>query len=145
MAACEKVEEQVEPPLLLLVMSQLLMGASLSLYYAVAIPRLDRNVRRTQMPLYYGFLLMLRVMAPAICYVVWALVVPWGAAPPGGLAATRKVAHWCQGFLFLGVGMVSVGMLLLQLLQQLAKRACRGHKAQVVVTVLAVELRIIRP
>ena len=38
-----------------------------------------------------------------------------------------------------------MGMLLLQLLQQLVKSACRRHKAQVVVTVLAVEYRIIRP
>ena len=46
-------------PLLLLVISQLLMGASLVVYYVVAIYRLDRNVRRPQMPLYYWFLLLL--------------------------------------------------------------------------------------
>ena len=71
-------------------------------------------------------------------------MVPWGAAPPGGFAAPRKVAHWRHSFLFLGVGLLSVGILLLQLLQQLAKWACRRHKAHVVVTVLAVELRIRR-
>ena len=42
-------------PLLMLVTSQLLMGAWLALYYAVAIYRPDRNVRRTHIPLYYGF------------------------------------------------------------------------------------------
>ena len=85
LAACEEVEEQVEAPLLLLlVTSQLLMGASLAVYYAVAISRLDCNVLRTQMPLFYGFLLLLRILAHVIGYVVGALVVPWGAAPPGG-------------------------------------------------------------
>ena len=84
LAACEEAEEQVEPPLLLLVMSQLLMGASLVVYYVVAIYRLDRNVRRPQMPLYYWFLLLL-VSWRLSSATWWGPRGAVGRRPPRGL------------------------------------------------------------
>lgn len=106
--ACEDMASIM--PLILIFLSQFVLGIGSTLYYALGQPYLDDNVKKTQTPMLLGLVLALRTLGPAVGFALGSGCLSVYIDPTVTPLITRRdprwLGAWWLGWIILGTTML---------------------------------------
>ncbi|XP_047116809.1 solute carrier organic anion transporter family member 74D [Schistocerca piceifrons] len=118
-------------PLVLVFLSQFVLGIGTTLYYALGQTYLDDNAKTTRTPLLLGAVLALRTTGPALGFIMGYLClnlyIEPGLTPIISKRDPRWLGAWWLGWIILGFVMLLFSLLIAMFPKQLPKAAARDR------------------
>ncbi|KAG7172322.1 Solute carrier organic anion transporter family member 74D-like 2 [Homarus americanus] len=103
-------------PVILLFISQFIVGIAISIFYTIGVTYMDDNVSKKSYPIYYSITLLLRILGPVLGYLVGGKCLSLWIDPTQSPNLTRMdprwLGAWWLGSLFIGCGLFFAGTLL---------------------------------
>ncbi|XP_068239487.1 solute carrier organic anion transporter family member 74D-like [Palaemon carinicauda] len=103
-------------PVVLLFISQFMVGITVSLFYTLGVTYLDDNINKKKTPMYYAVSLMIRILGPVFGFFLGSKCLSMWIEPQHEPNLTtsdpRWFGAWWFGFLFLGVALTMFGVVL---------------------------------
>lgn len=103
-------------PVVLLFISQFMVGITISIFYTLGVTYLDDNINKKKTPMYYAISLMIRILGPVFGFFLGSKCLSMWIDPQHTPNLTtsdpRWFGAWWFGFLFLGVALAIFGAVL---------------------------------
>lgn len=124
-------EELSTMPLVLIFLSQFVVGIGSTLYYALGQPYLDDNVKKTKTPMLLGCVLAFRTLGPAVGFALGSACLSLYIDPTVTPVITKKdprwLGAWWLGWIILGTTMLMFSFIIAMFPKQLPRKGQRGE------------------
>lgn len=123
-------EELSTMPLVLIFLSQFVVGIGSTLYYALGQPYLDDNVKKTKTPMMLGCVLAFRTLGPAVGFALGSACLSIYIDPTVTPVITKRdprwLGAWWLGWIILGTTMIMFSFIIAMFPRQLPREGQGG-------------------